>query len=163
MSAFRLHAKRTVRNDRRLRTSFARPFLIHRRNLLCVGARAYSLSCVICLCCIFPGRATRSPPISIFRREGDVCRGELSGFPFAHRVSEANGANTHLPTASVAQKKTLTKSSRSLFCVGAFLSSRAATSQVLSAQVSLTAVFGMGTGVPSPPSAPTMSGSYPEN
>ena len=41
-------------------------------------------------------------------------------------------------------------------CVGVYLSSRAATSQVLSAQVSLTAVFGMGTGVPSPPSTPTI-------
>ena len=41
--------------------------------------------------------------------------------------------------------------------VGICLSSRAASSQVLSAQVSLTAVFGMGTGVPSPPSTPTLS------
>ena len=43
------------------------------------------------------------------------------------------------------------------FCVGTYLSSRAASSQVLSAPVSLTAVFGMGTGVPSPSSAPTSS------
>ena len=42
-------------------------------------------------------------------------------------------------------------------CVGVFLSSRAASSQVLSAPVSLTAVFGMGTGVPSPSSTPTSS------
>ena len=42
-------------------------------------------------------------------------------------------------------------------CVGTYLSSRAASSQVLSAPVSLTAVFGMGTGVPSPSSAPTIS------
>ena len=41
-------------------------------------------------------------------------------------------------------------------CVGIYLSYRAASSQVLSARVSLTAVFGMGTGVPSPSSAPTM-------
>ena len=34
-------------------------------------------------------------------------------------------------------------------CVGVDLSSRAVASQVLSAQVSLTAVFGMGTGGPS--------------
>ena len=40
--------------------------------------------------------------------------------------------------------------------VGVCLSSRAASSQVFSAQVSLTAVFGMGTGVPSPPSTPTV-------
>ena len=45
----------------------------------------------------------------------------------------------------------------SCFCVGTYLSSRAASSQVLSAPVSLTAVFGMGTGVPSPSSAPTIS------
>ena len=49
--------------------------------------------------------------------------------------------------ASLSQRKDV--------CVGAYLSSRAASSQVLSAQVSLTAVFGMGTGVPSPSSAPT--------
>ena len=38
-----------------------------------------------------------------------------------------------------------------------YLSSRAVTSQVFSARVSLTAVFGMGTGGPSPQSAPTSS------
>ena len=36
-----------------------------------------------------------------------------------------------------------------------YLSSQAVASQVFSAQVSLTAVFGMGTGGPSPQSAPT--------
>ena len=41
-------------------------------------------------------------------------------------------------------------------CVGAFLFSRAAARQVSSAQVSLTSVFGMGTGGPSPQSAPTI-------
>ena len=48
--------------------------------------------------------------------------------------------------------------------VGAYLSYQAASSQVFSAQVSLTAVFGMGTGVPSPSSAPTIEmfeGFYP--
>ena len=40
--------------------------------------------------------------------------------------------------------------------VGACLFSQAASSQVSWAQVGLTAVFGMGTGVPPPPSAPTM-------
>ena len=38
-----------------------------------------------------------------------------------------------------------------------YLSFRAVTSQVFSARVSLTAVFGMGTGGPSPQSAPTSS------
>ena len=40
--------------------------------------------------------------------------------------------------------------------VGACLFSRAASSQVSWAQMGLTAVFGMGTGVPPPPSAPTI-------
>ena len=39
--------------------------------------------------------------------------------------------------------------------VGAYLFSQAASSQVSWAQMGLTAVFGMGTGVPPPPSAPT--------
>ena len=42
-----------------------------------------------------------------------------------------------------------------LFCVGIALFSRAASSQVFSALMSLTSVFGMGTGGPSPPLAPT--------
>ena len=42
-----------------------------------------------------------------------------------------------------------------LLSVGTYLSSRAVARQVLSTQVSLTTVFGMGTGGPSPPSAPT--------
>ena len=60
-------------------------------------------------------------------------------------------------------KRHSTKWSSVLFCVGAFLSSRDAAVRVLSAQVSLTAVFGMGTGVPSPPSTPTIQSEYPEN
>ena len=40
--------------------------------------------------------------------------------------------------------------------VGAYLFSQAASSQVSWAQMGLTAVFGMGTGVPPPPSAPTI-------
>lgn len=48
-----------------------------------------------------------------------------------------------------------------LFGVGIYLLSRAASSQVSSTRVSLTAVFGMGTGVPSPSSTPTICGSPP--
>ena len=49
-----------------------------------------------------------------------------------------------------------------LFCVSVYLLFRAASSQVSSARVSLTAVFGMGTGVPSPSSTLTLVGSgYP--
>ena len=43
------------------------------------------------------------------------------------------------------------------FNVGVYLSSQAAARQVSSAQVSLTSVFGMGTGGPSPQSTPTMA------
>ena len=42
-------------------------------------------------------------------------------------------------------------------CVGIYLFSQAAARQVSSAQVSLTSVFGMGTGGPSPQSTPTCS------
>ncbi len=41
-------------------------------------------------------------------------------------------------------------------CVGVDLSSRTVSSQVLSAQMSLTSVFGMGTGGPSSIKTPTM-------
>ena len=46
-----------------------------------------------------------------------------------------------------------------------YLSFRAVTRKVLSAQMSLTSVFGMGTGVPSPQSTPTiyLSSGLPEN
>ena len=47
--------------------------------------------------------------------------------------------------------------------VGVYLSFRAVSSQVFSAQVSLTAVFGMGTGGPSPLWTPTMKTSLPVN
>ena len=47
-----------------------------------------------------------------------------------------------------------------LFGVGIYLLSRAASSQVSSTRVSLTAVFGMGTGVPSPSSTPTICGCH---
>ena len=52
-------------------------------------------------------------------------------------------------------KRKNTQISLCVFCVGTFLSSRAAARQVFSAQVSLTSVFGMGTGGPSSQSAPT--------
>ena len=43
-----------------------------------------------------------------------------------------------------------------MLCVGISLSSRAVTSQVFSAPLSLTSVFGMGTGGPSASSTPTI-------
>ena len=46
------------------------------------------------------------------------------------------------------------------FCVGIDLSSRSVSRQVLSALVSLTSVFGMGTGGPSPLKTPTAFGTY---
>ena len=49
---------------------------------------------------------------------------------------------------------------RHLFYVGVDLSSRLVAKQVLSAQVSLTSVFGMGTGGPSPLKTPTALDSW---
>ena len=49
-----------------------------------------------------------------------------------------------------------------MYCVGIALSSRAASSQVLSALMSLTAVFGMGTGGPSSLKTPTVLNVTPE-
>ena len=45
-------------------------------------------------------------------------------------------------------------------CVGIALSSRGVTTKVFSALMSLTAVFGMGTGVPSSPKTPTVNSDY---
>ena len=58
---------------------------------------------------------------------------------------------TELVKAQKTKTENIKKKARSLIalCVGVYLSSRAVTSQVLSAQASLTAVFGMGTGGPS--------------
>ncbi len=50
---------------------------------------------------------------------------------------------------------------KSLFSCWRYLSSRAVTRKVLSAKVSLTSVFGMGTGGPSPQSTPTSSRQIP--
>ena len=47
-----------------------------------------------------------------------------------------------------------------LLCVGYELFSRAVASQVSSAQMSLTSVFGMGTGGPSSQSTPTIKNSF---
>ena len=47
-----------------------------------------------------------------------------------------------------------------LSCVGIALSSRGVTTKVFSALMSLTAVFGMGTGVPSSPKTPTVNRHY---
>ena len=70
-----------------------------------------------------------------------------------------NRNDAHIPE----QKETpLTFVRGVLLCVGTYLLFRAASSQVSSARVSLTAVFGMGTGVPSPSSAPTIRGSFSE-
>ena len=62
------------------------------------------------------------------------------------------------------KEKTPTEIRGCFLCVGTYLFYQAASSQVSSARVSLTAVFGMGTGVPSPSSAPTIemfAGFYP--
>ena len=49
-----------------------------------------------------------------------------------------------------------------LLSVGTYLSSRVVARQVFSTQTSLTSVFGMGTGGPSPPSAPTIKFTFGE-
>ena len=51
----------------------------------------------------------------------------------------------------------LTPELQTSFCDGVYLSSRAVSSQVFSTLVSLTSVFGMGTGGSSPPSTPSVS------
>ena len=61
------------------------------------------------------------------------------------------------------QGKTKAYSEMSTLDVGVYLSSRAVTSQVLSARVSLTTVFGMGTGGPSPLTTPTISQLSPQH
>ena len=65
-------------------------------------------------------------------------------------------ANDVVSLRTQTQKRQTVKSV--FFGVGTFLFSRAAARQVSSAQVSLTSVFGMGTGGPSPQSAPTIFG-----
>ena len=72
------------------------------------------------------------------------------------------------PMKSDRTTKKDTQFSLCVFCVGIYLFFRVPADQVSSAQVSLTSVFGMGTGVPSPPSTPTiqmyrLSAEYPEN
>ena len=57
--------------------------------------------------------------------------------------------------------KHLTFLRQMLYEVGTYLSSRAVASQVLSAQVSLTSVFGMRTGGPSPQLTPTADDNLP--
>ena len=78
---------------------------------------------------------------------------------------------SHFPgfTAGKAGKKDKTKAQAiacAFVCDGVYLSSQAVASQVFSTQVSLTSVFGMGTGGSSPPSTPSIFSYhfwYPEN
>ena len=81
--------------------------------------------------------------------------------PQAHIISEMTSlalVNIICYKANIITKKeTLCFHTRFLFCVGIYLFSQAAARQVSSAQVSLTSVFGMGTGGPSPQSTPTMA------
>ena len=61
-------------------------------------------------------------------------------------------------------KKQKSRTVRRLSCeCWHYLSSRAVSSQVFSAKLSLTSVFGMGTGGPSVQSTPTIQGLHPEN
>ena len=81
------------------------------------------------------------------------------GFAFSRpagryvRIGSVPGSLSFL----LAAKKRSEKNSQTASLCWHYLSSRAVASQVLSAQVSLTTVFGMGTGGPSPQSTPTIS------
>ena len=72
------------------------------------------------------------------------CAHQPSGIP----VSAVSSTKAHNLKCRTQQKSTSHQTSAS-FLISSFLSSRAASSQVLSAFVSLTTVFGMGTGVSS--------------
>ena len=87
-------------------------------------------------------------------------RGALCGaFPQAFCKSPLHyGRPMAAPTILCTKKSDLQKASRIFLC-WRYLSSRAVTRKVLSAKVSLTSVFGMGTGGPSPQSTPTASSS----
>ena len=73
--------------------------------------------------------------------------------PIPYRFGTASGTRTLDP---LIKSQLLYQLSESCICVGAYLSSRTVAHRVLSTQVSLTTVFGMGTGGPSPLSAPTV-------
>ena len=75
-------------------------------------------------------------------------RGEAAstlGFTASRRIPHKSPSSTNVAHS----KKALTITVSAFFLISSFLSSRAASSQVLSAFVSLTTVFGMGTGVSS--------------
>ena len=69
----------------------------------------------------------------------------------------AHWVSSRLTVSLIGSKKAVRENSQTASLCWHYLSSRAVASQVLSAQVSLTAVFGMGTGGPSPQSTPTIS------
>ena len=117
--------------------------------------------------CVFGRGAKMAQAVFVFFKADDAarltpCKEDNTEKPKRAATDCVPQSKTHMPYLpgprgpSQKKKKAPNLSVKCFSCVGAYLSSRAATSQVLSAQVSLTAVFGMGTGVPSPPSAPTM-------
>ena len=125
----------------------------------------FRVRCVLALP-IFPGRPTychavRNSPVDCSRRKkrarlssDSVCWRYLSS-----RVGQVLSwrrkcpVDTFRQNCKINQKKTATFRLRSL--CWRYLSSRAVARQVLSAQMSLTSVFGMGTGGPSLQSTPT--------
>ena len=88
-----------------------------------------------------------------------VIASRLSAFCIIHfSVFRIHSFPCPAPTAnSPARRKKSSDLSIGASC-WRYLSSRAVTRKVLSAQMSLTSVFGMGTGVPSPQSTPTIWG-----
>ena len=81
--------------------------------------------------------------------------GRLLAAPTAH-VRRSCGRK-HTSSLFPQAKKPTCKNASRIFLCWRYLSSRAVARKVLSAKVSLTSVFGMGTGGPSPQSTPTSS------
>ena len=148
----------------------------HERERICVSSRAATsqvLSARVSIGCrVRDEQRLRPPPVADagsrgWRRGRRLARRHLAAYNPSRRARHLTSSLFTLHYSLFTIHYSLTKQKHPIFrssaflCVGAYLSSRAATSQVLSAQVSLTAVFGMGTGVPSPPSAPTISGTGP--
>ena len=90
--------------------------------------------------------------------ERPQCRIQRAGVGAAVEMRRVIASKTHFghrKRGKFVQSKRPGRKVQVFLCVGVYLSYRVASNQVLSARVSLTAVFGMGTGVPSPSSTPT--------
>ena len=100
--------------------------------------------------------------IRIFNTHQRFC---LSLLRQPDRWVRAKVQSVHQPISAqqIIHRRKKTAAQAAVFCVGIDLSSRSVSRQVLSALVSLTSVFGMGTGGPSPLKTPTIEALYPQN